>query len=320
MIPLLTFVQTPRDPGRKMLRSWHTAPKPHVSRCAALTLLVLSLGIHIPLYAQAPVFAGVPDKVIHAIIPAHPEIPAQTSFDIAVIETNAPDYFASSDKGFRYGRVEALIAIEAEQLKGSPDLQRDWYEFLEAKSPALTESEIDAIARQWWSDNGNRAETHDDRGRSKSASFTEVRTHFQIFRTGNQAQVRVARNWLMMAQTADHWERFRLPPQMQGMSPLAHLLALDIAKEATVYTGEEGEKLRRTVRSLLADKFTVEGDAGIAHLVSSSDVDAVMDNLLSENEDRKHSAQESLEEWLRRAIDTDLKRFADGGASSHRPH
>ncbi|HEY1580462.1 MAG TPA: hypothetical protein VGF82_25655 [Terracidiphilus sp.] len=319
MIPLLTFVQT-RDPGRKLLRNRRTAPKPHLPTCAALTLLFFSLGIHIPVYAQAPVFAGVPDKVIHTIIPAHPEMPAQTSFDIAVIETNAPDYFASSDKGYRYGRVEGLIAIEEEQLKGSPDLQRYWYEFLEAKGPALTESEIDAIAREWWSDNGYQAEERFERGGSKKASLSEVRARFQIFRTGNEAQIRAARNWLMMAQMGDHWEHFRLPPQMQGMSPLAHLLARDIAKEALIYTGEEGEKLRRTVRSLLADKFMVEGDAGIAHIVSSSDVDAVLDDLLSDNEGGKRSAQESLEEWLRRAIDTDLKTFANGGVNSHRPH
>jgi hypothetical protein len=264
------------------------------------------------MHGQSPLFADTPDRILRYIIAAHPEMPTQTSFDIAVIETSAPDYFGSSDKGYRYGRVEGLIAIEEEQLKGSPDLRRYWYEFLEAKGPALTESEIDAIARQWWSDNGNRAETHDDRGGSKSASFREVRTHFQIFRTGNEAQVRAARNWLMMAQMGDHWERFRLPPQMQGMSPLAHLLARDIAREATVYTGEQGEKLRRTVRSLLADKFMTEGDAGIAHIASSSDVDAVLDDLLSDNEGRERSAQESLEEWLRRAIDADLKRFAKG--------
>jgi hypothetical protein len=294
-------------------------PAFHPRACFILGL-VLTVAIRPHLRAQSPVFAGVPDNFLRSIAAAHPELPAQTSFDIAIIETNAPDYFASSDKGYRYRRVEGLIAIEEEQLKVSPDLQRYWYDFLEAKGPALTESEIDAIARQWWSDNGNRAETHDDRGVSKSASFREVRTHLHIFRTGNEALVRAARNWLMMAQTGDHWERFRLPPQMQAMSPLAHLLALDIAKEATVYTGEEGEKLRRTVRSLLADKFTVEGDAGIAHIVSSSDVDAVLDDLLSENEDRKRSAQESLEAWVMRGIDTDLETFAEGGVNSHRPH
>jgi hypothetical protein len=64
----------------------------------------------------------------------------------------------------------------------------------------------------------------------------------------------------------------------------------------------------------------VEGDAGIAHIVSSSDGDAVLDDLLSENEDRKRSAQESLEAWVMRGIDTDLETFAEGGVNSHRPH
>lgn len=306
-------------PAVQRTRNRATAYRVRLSACCALTF-ALCLAFSPQMHGQSPLFADTPDRILRYLVAAHPEMPAQTSFDIAVIETNAPGYFASSDKGYRCGRVEALIAIEAEQVKGSPDLQRYWYEFLEAKGPALTESEIDAIARQWWSDNGNRAETHDDRGVSKIASFTEVRMHFQIFRTGNEAQVRAARNWLMMAQMGDHRERFRLPPQMQGMSPLAHLLARDITKEATVYTGEEGEKLRRTVRSLLADKFMTEGDAGIAHLVSSADVDAALDDLLSDNEGRKHSAQELLEEWLRRAIDTDLKRFAAGDANSHWPH
>jgi hypothetical protein len=302
-------------------RSRRAAHRPHLLTFAALALLVFSLGIHLPLHAQDAAFAAVPDEVIRTIIPAHPELPAQTSLDIAVLETNAPDYLNSSDKMYRYRRVDLLIAIEVQQLKPASDLKRYRYELLEAKGPALTESEIDAIARQWWSDNGNRAETHDERGGSKSASFSDVRARFQIFRIGNEAQVRGARNWLMMAQMGDHRDRFTLPPQVQGMSPLAHLLALDIAREATVYTGDEAEKLRKCVRSLLADKFMVEGDAGIAHVVSSLDVDAVLDALSSENEGRKRSAQESLEEWLRRAIDTDLKSYAKGLPSNPlRPH
>jgi hypothetical protein len=65
----------------------------------------------------------------------------------------------------------------------------------------------------------------------------------------------------------------------------------------------------------------VEGDAGIAHLVSSSDVDALLDGLLSENDVLKRSAQALLEEWLKRAIDVDVKGYADGSpANSLRPH
>lgn len=302
-------------------RSRRAAHRPHLLTFAALALLVFSLGIHLPLHAQDAAFAAVPDEVIRTIIPAHPELPAQTSLDIAVLETNAPDYLNSSDKMYRYRRVDLLIAIEVQQLKPASDLQGYWYEFLGAKGPALTEAEIDAIAQQWWSDNGNRAEERFEHGGSKKASFSEVRTRFQIFRTGNETQVRAAENWLMMAQTGDHWQRFTLPPQMQGMSPLAHLLALDIAREATVYTGEEGEKLRRTVRSLLADKFMVEDDAGIAHIVSFSDVDAVLDGLPSEDEGRKRNAHESLEKWLKLAIDADLKSYAKGLPSNAlRPH
>jgi hypothetical protein len=100
------------------------------------------------------------------------------------------------------------------------------------------------------------------------------------------------------------------------MSPLAHLLARDIAKEAMVYTAEEAEKLRRTVRSLLADKFTVEGEAGIEHSVASSEVNAVVDALLSGDETRKRDAQELLEEWLKLAIDADLKRYADASRAN----
>lgn len=274
--------------------------------------LALCLTVRLHLHAQNPAFTDTPDDVIRFIVAAHPEMPARTSMDIVVIETNAPDYLASSDKAYRYRRLDSFITLEAWRLKADPDVRGYWYEFIEAKAPDLTESEIDAIAREWWSDNGYQAEERFERGGSKKASFREVRAHFQLFRTGNETQVRAAKNWLMMAQMGDHWERFRLTPQMQGMSLLAHLLARDIAQEAAVYSGSEAEKLRRSVRSLLADKFMVEGDAGIAHIVSSSDVNALLDDLISKDEARKRSAQALLEEWLKRAIDEDLTRFAQG--------
>lgn len=294
--------------------------KPHPAarvsmRC--VLMLVLCLAVRSPLHAQNPVFAQTPDDLMRVIVAAHPEMPTQTSVDIAVIETNAPEYLASSDKSYRYRRLDALITLEVLQLKANPDLGSFWYEFIEAKAPELTESEIDAIARQWWSD-GNQAMKRDERDRVQSASFQEVRGHFQSFRTGNETQVRAAENWLLMAQIGDHGERLRLPPQVQGISPLAHLLARDIAKEATVYTGEETEKLRRAVRSLLADKFMVEGDAGIAQIVSSSDVDALLDGLLSDDEGRKRSARGLLEQWLRLAIDGDVKGYADGARRNAR--
>lgn len=303
-------------------RNQAPACKPHpparvFMRC--VLMLALCVAVRSPLYAQNPVFAETPDDLMRFIAAAHPEMPVQTSLGIAIIETNAPEYLASSDKAYRCRRLDGLITLEVRQQKADTDVRGYWYEFIKAKAPELTESEIDAIARQWWSDNGYQAELRDERGVSKSAGFREVRERFQIFRTGTEAQVNAAEHWLTMAQMGDHWERFRLPPQMQGMSPLAHLLALDISKETTVYSGEEAEKLRRTVRSLLADKFTVEGDAGIAHIVSSSDVDAVLDGLLSDDEGRKRSALGLLEQWLQRAIDEDLKRFAqDSRAHRHR--
>lgn len=280
-------------------------------------MLALCLAVRPPLHAQSPVFVDTPNEVIHFIVASHPEMPARTSMDIAVIEINSPDYLASSDKAYRYRRLDDFITYEAWRLKGEPDMRGQWYEFIEAKAPDLTESEIDAIARQWWSDNGNQAEVHLDRGGWKKAIFSEVRERFQTFRTGNETQVRAAKNWLMMAQMADHWECFTIPPQMQGMSLLAHLLARDIAQEAMAYKGEQAEKLRRTVRSLLADKFKAEGEAGIARIVSSSDVEAILDGLSSGDQSTRRSATERLEEWLKKAVETDLKRYARV-SSSHR--
>jgi hypothetical protein len=280
----------------------------------SVLVFVLFPAIRPQLHAQNPIFVDRSNEVIHFIVAAHPEMPARTSMDMAVIEINAPDYLASSDKADRYRRLDGYISLEAWRLKADPDMRGYWYEFIEAKAPELSEDEIDGIARQWWSDNGNRAEERTERGGSRSASFSEVLKRFQVFRTGNEAQVRAAKNWLMMAQMGDHRERLRIPPQMQGMSLLAHLLARDIAQESAAYTGAEAAKFRHTAQSLLSDKFMVEGDAGIAHIVASSDVNALLDDLTSKDEARKRSAQTLLEDWLKRAIDADLKRFAK---SSH---
>jgi hypothetical protein len=284
----------------------------HAASRAAVFLIAVCLMMPPALHAQTPAFAETPDRLMSTLTAAHPEVPAHITNDIAIIETNAPEYLASSDKADRYRRLDGYISLEAWRLKADPDMRGYWYEFIEAKAPDLTESEIDAIAREWWSDNGNRAEERMERGGSRSASFSEVLKRFQVLRTGNEAQVRAAKNWLMMAQMGDHRERLRIPPQMQGMSLLAHLLARDIAQESAAYTGAEATKLRRTAQSLLADKFMVEGDAGIAHIVSSSDVNTVLDDLTSKDEARRSSARALLENWLKRAIDADLQRFAKG--------
>lgn len=284
----------------------------HSPSRAAVFLIAACLTMPPALHAQTSVFAETPDRLMATLTAAHPEMPAQTTNAIAIIETNAPEYLASSDKAYRYRGLDGFISVEAWRLKADPDMRGFWYEFIEAKAPDLTESEIDAIAREWWSDNGNQAEERTERGGSRSASFNEVRRRFQLFRTGNETQTRAAKDWLMMAQMGDHRERLRIPPQMQGMSLLAHLLARDIAQESAAYSGEEAAKFRRTVQSLLADKFMVEGDAGIVHVVSFSDVNALLDNLASEDEPRRNSARALLEDWLKRAIDEDLKSFAKG--------
>jgi hypothetical protein len=294
----------------------HPSHPLHVAGPAAVFLIAVCLMMPTALQAQAPVFAETPDRLMSTLTAAHPEMPAHTTNDIAIIETNAPEYLASSDKADRYRRLDGYITLEAWRLKADPDMRGYWYEFIETKAPDLTESEIDAIAREWWSDNGNRAEERTERGGSRSASFHDVLTRFQVFRTGNETQVRAAKNWLMMAQMGDQGEHLRIPPQMQGMSLLAHLIARDIAQESAAYAGVEAAKFRRTVQSLLADKFMVEGDAGIAHIVSSSDVNALLDDLTSKDEARRSSARALLEDWLKRTIDAGLKRFAKGSRAN----
>jgi hypothetical protein len=46
-------------------------------------------------------------------------------------------------------------------------------------------------------------------------------------------------------------------------------------------------------------------------------VNAALDGLSSKDEGRRHSAQHLFEEWLKLAIDTDLRRYA---AASHAGH
>ena len=296
-------------PAVERARNRATGYRVHLSACCALTF-ALCFAFFPQLHGQSPVFAGAPDQVLTYIVSAHPELPVQTSYDIAIIETNAPAYLASSDKTQRSYRLNGLIWLESEQLKANPDLRCCWYEFVEAKAPALTRAEMDDIARDWWRANDFKAFKHGERGGLYSATFEEVRAHLQIFRTGNEAQVHAAKQWLMMAQAAGGWENLRIPPQMQGLSPLAHLLASDIAQEAGIYDGPEADKLRNTLKSLLVGKFTVTRDDGATLPVSILDVDALVDALLSKEGARRARAGETLEEWLKEAIDADFKRAA----------
>ncbi len=263
------------------------------------------------LWAQHPVFAEMPDSPIR-LVAAHPEMPVQTSFDISVIETNAPSYMASFDKMERRGWLNTLIAAEEERLKPSPDLRRYWYEFVQAT--ALTEQEMDAIAHNWWSASGNRAVKHAPGDEPENATFEEVRAHFETLRVGVLTRAMAAKRWLMTAGTDGTWERLRIPTQAQAISPLAHLLARDIAEEAEMYTGPEALKLRKTLQSLLVGKFTLKGNDGITRPVSAKDVDALLVTLASGEDAPKADAKQRLEEWLTRAIDADLLKSARDAA------
>lgn len=300
-------------------RNQTTAYRPYVFVYSALAF-ILCLAIHPQLRAQSPAFADAPDHVLTYIVSAHPDLPVQTSLDIAIIETNAPAYLASSDKTQRSYRLHGLIWLEAEQLKANPDLRCCWYEFVEAAAPALTAAKIDAIAQDWWRANGFQAFTHGERGGLYSATFEEVRAHLQIFRTGNEAQVHAAKQWLMMAQAAEGWERLRIPPQMLGLSPLAHLLDGDIAQEAASFVGPEADKLRKRLQSLLVGKFMVTRDDGATLPISTIDVDGLLNALTSGDAARRTHAGEILEEWLKKAIDADLKTRAEESSRYRAQH
>jgi hypothetical protein len=274
------------------------------SRCAVF-LLAACLTIPLALHAQVPVFEEMPDGTLRYVTAANDRIPARASFEIAVIETNAPSYRGSADKPMRYYRINRLIELEDELLKPSPDLQGYWYDFLEAKAPELTEDEIEAIARDWWAANRFRAAKHDGRYGLRDATLKEVRAHLLIFRTGNEVQVAAAKQWLMMAQMDGTLDSLAIPPQMRALSPLAHLLARDISEEARLYGGPEAVKMRNTVKRLIVGKLTVEGETGIQHTVLESDIDALLEKFSSDSEERSH-AQEALEEWLKQAIDADI--------------
>lgn len=87
---------------------------PHRSfpRACFILGLVLSVAIRPPLRAQSPVFADTPARILRYIVSAHPDLPVQTSIDIAIIETNAPSYLAYSDKTRRSYRLNGLIGLE----------------------------------------------------------------------------------------------------------------------------------------------------------------------------------------------------------------
>lgn len=276
----------------------------HAASRAAVFLIAAYLMIGLPLHGQNPVFQEMPDDTLRYAA-VNDRMPARASFEIAVIETNAPSYRASTNKLVRCHRINRLIELEHDRLKSSPDLRRYWYDFLEAKAPELTEDEIDAIARDWWSSNGFRAAKYDERHALQDATLNEVRAHLRLFRTGNEAQVAAAKQWLMMAQMAGGWESFTISPQMRGLSPLSHLLAREISEETQLYTGPEAVKMRNSVKRLITGKLTIEA-GGIQRLVSEADIDALLDRF-SSTPDERSRAQGILEEWLKEAIDADLK-------------
>jgi hypothetical protein len=287
---------------------------------ALLFLTVLAVTSTL-LHAQGAVFVDKPEYLTRRLVANHPEIPVQTSCAIAVIEANAPSYISAHDKDARLKRLDWLVTLEYLRLyKPETAFSNGWYEFVAATAPTLLEAEIDAVAQDWWSAMGSRAVKRDEHEVLHEASFEEVRAHFEALRTGNEMEAFAAIVWLIAAEP-DKREKhpIRLPPQARDVSPLAHLLARDIAQELPLYTGPEAAKLRSAVKKLLTGRFQIAGDTGIAHVIDERDVDALLDTL-SANPEKHARALPMLEDWLTRAIDADLQAMEDAASAYSRSH
>lgn len=68
--------------------------------------------------------------------------------------------------------------------------------------------------------------------------------------------------------------------------------------------------MRNAVKRLVTGKLTIVGDAGIQHAVLESDIDTLLDRFSSTLDERTR-AQAILEEWLKEAIDVDLRYEAE---------
>jgi len=255
-------------------------------------------------------FCDIPDPFLRYLPAAHPEMPVATSHAIAVIESNAPVFPSPSKRephAERYEWISFLLTLEDLRIHAPAEaVQRGWCEFVAAKAPTFSEAEMDAIAQSWWSAMGNRAVAWDAHDALRDASWEEVRTHFQTLKTGTIQQARAAKYWLINAQNPEGRKHLTLPSQLEGVSPLAMRLTHDIELEMRIYAGKHSlEKLRRIVENLIAGKFL---DENTRNGVSAAQVDALLERVASDDRKQKRSAMDQLEQWLKQALEADLKK------------
>src|SRR4029077_1981976 len=133
----------------------------------------------------------------------------------------------------------------------------------------------------------------------------------QILRDGEEEEVGAAKAWLSHAEIRPLGKNLTLPPEAQSVSPLAMLLAHDIAEEARMYSGQESAKLRKAVACLIVQKFDVPAPTAASpdatRKISAGDVDALFEDL-SATGSRESDARDRREEWLKKAIEADLQR------------
>ena len=278
-------------PARSVARAAHAA-----SRCAVMLFafsLIAGQGLNaqaapernqanscqdrsVPNQAETPVgpaFIETPDPFMRYLPAAHPETPVPAAQYIAIIESNAPGFRPLGNEPPRKERFEwvsLLLTIEYLRInEPAAALRPGWYEFVAAKAPALSQPEMDAIAEDWWSAMGNRAIASEPHGVWRDATWEEVRGHFQTLRTGTAEQASAAKYWLIYAENADFGNNLTLAPEVQGVSPLAVLLARDIEVEARIYAKPGSERLRKVVGCLIAGKFAAaaDGSTGIARTI-----------------------------------------------------
>jgi hypothetical protein len=250
-------------------------------------------------------------------------IPAGYRFTIPIarIAASDPDYRAIRDPSSQEKWANRLYdALGLENVRvNEPSfapIPFSWLHLVGTRVRSLSDAQLDELATMTYQAMPPSASAPDSDGSRRKLTWEDFREDYHVWSkgAGDETDAAALRLYERMVQGK---VCLRLPPWVMNPSPFPALLAASIAREAALYGGPEFEKLITTVETVIAGKFELpaptQDNPKAARKIAPHDVRALIVALRVGDAGKVAL----LEQWLRRALDDDLRREAEKDKDRH---
>lgn len=230
---------------------------------------------------------------------------------------------AASDPDYRVITQPVLLQRRADRLRHALTLEyvrltypsfavipSFWLDLIDAQLPSLSEAQLDELATMTYQAMPRNASIAQSDGSRRKLTWEDFREYYHLWSKGDDVEAKAAVHWLEDRMVQGN-VCLGLPQWVIDSSPFPTRIATAITREAAFYSGAEFEKLIQDADTVIAGKFDLPSpttdNPKATRTIAPEDVRALI--LALRAGDTAKAAL--LEQWLRSALDDDLRRLAE---------